>query len=811
MKRLLSTFLISLFFVGFVNATEWNISSDAFKSLGSIVQDTTVEGLTINASADKAVVVDENAKTLGDISFTHRLKLGGAGTYIDSVASDRVISFKVVGDTKITVAAMSSTGSENRLLNIVSANGDTLAQFPAIGDSLTSAEYLYEGDSTTIYLFSAGSGINIYSLKAEAIEEPVVGPIVGVSKDANCLFDPAAVNPDLLPEGMSIVEIKGKKMLQVIVNGWNSTLNVPEFIFEPGMTAFAEFKYKVGQTEYAADKINACVQIMDTINKMTVSWSSDLQTTTTGLTQSNPSGEFVKVKANAAKTSKLVHQVQFFGQQTASWGPVVGDTLWVGKVRAYKVDEQCIFDPATYDTDDLPEGMSIVTIGNEKFLQAVLNGWSSSLPVFPKNITKESTHFTCKAKYAVGTSGFELAKINTFLKLANADFTTEIGATGVASTPEMTRQRVSIAKEAIVGNLQIAGQETTGWNAVVGDTLWVGKVMTVTVEPNVVFDPAQYDSNDLPTGMSIVDIDGKKYLKAIVAGWGSSIPVFPIATPATAKYFACDVKYEVVNSGFELAKINTFIKLATAGFADEIGAAGAASSDVFKKYTCNIAKAGTIANFQFTGQETTGWNAVTGDIMYIGKVTLAVAAPITFIVDDSNLKTSTGFGLKGSWLKSTGEYDKSWDGGNELAKFYDDGTHGDATAGDNKWTIKLDMIVDNGVNSWEWGVNDAKGKWLYGNFKFTVADTKAQTLTHENTVSAKNMSASTIKVYPNPTSNMLNVMGEVNSVEIFNITGAKVLISNSNRINVSSLSKGTYIAKVKGVNGETSMAKFSKE
>lgn len=136
MKKLLSTFLISLFFVGFVNATEWNISSDAFKSLGSIVQDTTVEGLTINASADKAVVVDENAKTLGDISFTHRLKLGGAGTYIDSVASDRVISFKVVGDTKITVAAMSSTGSENRLLNIVSANGDTLAQFPALGDSL---------------------------------------------------------------------------------------------------------------------------------------------------------------------------------------------------------------------------------------------------------------------------------------------------------------------------------------------------------------------------------------------------------------------------------------------------------------------------------------------------------------------------------------------------------------------------------------------------------------------------------------------------------------------------------------------------
>jgi len=120
-------------------------------------------------------------------------------------------------------------------------------------------------------------------------------------------------------------------------------------------------------------------------------------------------------------------------------------------------------------------------------------------------------------------------------------------------------------------------------------------------------------------------------------------------------------------------------------------------------------------------------------------------------------------------------------------------------------------MVDNGVNSWEWGVNDAKGKWLYGNFKFTVADAKAQTLTYANTVSAKNLGASTIKVYPNPASSMLNVLGEVNSVEIYNLTGAKVLVSNSNHINVSSLAKGTYIAKVNGANGETSMSKFCKE
>ena len=117
-------------------------------------------------------------------------------------------------------------------------------------------EFEYTGDPTTIYMFSSASGINIYYLKAEAIEEPVEPeePIVGVSTDEYAIFDPAAVNEDLLPEGMKIVEINGRKWLQVVVNGWNSILNVPEFVFEPGMTAYAEYKYVVAQTEYTASQ-----------------------------------------------------------------------------------------------------------------------------------------------------------------------------------------------------------------------------------------------------------------------------------------------------------------------------------------------------------------------------------------------------------------------------------------------------------------------------------------------------------------------------------------------------------------------------
>ncbi len=61
-----------------------------------------------------------------------------------------------------------------------------------------------------------------------------------------------------------------------------------------------------------------------------------------------------------------------------------------------------------------------------------------------------------------------------------------------------------------------------------GDTVWIGKVRAITVEPGVVFDPAQYDPDELPAGMEIVSLGGTKYLKALLNGWSSFLPVDPI-------------------------------------------------------------------------------------------------------------------------------------------------------------------------------------------------------------------------------------------------------------------------------------------
>jgi hypothetical protein len=70
---------------------------------------------------------------------------------------------------------------------------------------------------------------------------------------------------------------------------------------------------------------------------------------------------------------------------------------------------------------------------------------------------------------------------------------------------------------------------------------------------------------------------------------------------------------------------------------------------------------------------------------------------------------------------------------------------------------------------------------------------------------------STLKIYPNPTSDIINVVGvDVKKIEIFNISGLKVLISNNNQIDVSRLKCGTYIIKIFGKNNETSTNKFIK-
>jgi hypothetical protein len=57
---------------------------------------------------------------------------------------------------------------------------------------------------------------------------------------------------------------------------------------------------------------------------------------------------------------------------------------------------------------------------------------------------------------------------------------------------------------------------------------------------------------------------------------------------------------------------------------------------------------------------------------------------------------------------------------------------------------------------------------------------------------------SNFKIYPNPVDDVLNIKStnDINST-IYDITGKKVLESNSKNINLEKLTKGIYIIKIK--------------
>jgi hypothetical protein len=140
--------------------------------------------------------------------------------------------------------------------------------------------------------------------------------------------------------------------------------------------------------------------------------------------------------------------------------------------------QQVVWDPATQDPSTLPAGMTIVNVDGTDYLQVVLDGWNSFFNVEPVVIADHYTHFNCMVKYSVGTSGYALNQINTFLKVSTPGGV-EQAANGAASTASFAERSVALAVKDTIGIVQIAGQQTVSWGAVAGDTLWVGKITLV--------------------------------------------------------------------------------------------------------------------------------------------------------------------------------------------------------------------------------------------------------------------------------------------------------------------------------------------
>ncbi len=132
---------------------------------GEYTSQTTVDGLTLIATSSRKVTVDSHAVTVDGVSYTKRLKFGGSGS-----SSYRNLQFDVPGSCTVTVVAAHAGSGSNRTLNICTGSFGNVASSVSLvaKASPVSHSFNYSGDATTMYIYSANSGINIYAIYVES-------------------------------------------------------------------------------------------------------------------------------------------------------------------------------------------------------------------------------------------------------------------------------------------------------------------------------------------------------------------------------------------------------------------------------------------------------------------------------------------------------------------------------------------------------------------------------------------------------------------------------------------------------------------
>ncbi len=141
-------------------SVSWNFKNSSFKSLGTISSTVTVDDLTLIATSSKTMEVKADTQTVSDTEYTYCLALGGSGS-----TSYRSVKVPVNGNGTLKVV-LKSSGSSDRSLVVADGSGNELTTLSA-GTTASLETYSYSGDAGYIYLYSAGSGINIYKIQMD--------------------------------------------------------------------------------------------------------------------------------------------------------------------------------------------------------------------------------------------------------------------------------------------------------------------------------------------------------------------------------------------------------------------------------------------------------------------------------------------------------------------------------------------------------------------------------------------------------------------------------------------------------------------
>lgn len=141
-------------------STSWNFKDSAFKNLGTITSNLSINGLTLLANSSKNMSVIADKQTVSGTTYTYALALSGGGS-----TSYRAVKVPVNGAATVKVT-LKSSGNSVRKLVIADTDGKSLTTLSTETSAATKT-YDYTGSAGYIYLYSSGSGINIYKIQID--------------------------------------------------------------------------------------------------------------------------------------------------------------------------------------------------------------------------------------------------------------------------------------------------------------------------------------------------------------------------------------------------------------------------------------------------------------------------------------------------------------------------------------------------------------------------------------------------------------------------------------------------------------------
>ena len=97
-------------------------------------------------------------------------------------------------------------------------------------------------------------------------------------------------------------------------------------------------------------------------------------------------------------------------------------------------------------------------------------------------------------------------------------------------------------------------------------------------------------------------------------------------------------------------------------------------------------------------------------------------------------------------------------------------------------------------------------------YNYTLSDAQVLNLYNTNSLTSENFNTNNldVKLYPNPVRDILNIEieSDIQSIEIYNIQGQKVLSSNQKQINVSDLASGMYLVRIQDIDNNIATKKI---